>query len=53
MPHYEFFCHNCSRPFSKTLAPIEQKEGQIVCPRCGSKKVEQRWFYPVTVKQSA
>jgi hypothetical protein len=28
MPHYEFFCHNCIRPFSKTLVPIEQKEGQ-------------------------
>ena len=53
MPHYEFFCHTCSRPFSKTLTPTEYKEGKVVCPGCGSEEVERRWFYPVTAKQSA
>jgi putative FmdB family regulatory protein len=53
MPHYEFFCHTCSKPFSKTLTPTEYKEGKVVCPRCGSEEVEQRWFYPVTAKRSA
>jgi len=52
MPQYEFFCHNCNRPFSKTLTPTEYKEGTVVCPHCGSEEVEQRWFYPVTVTQS-
>ncbi|MBZ5682761.1 MAG: zinc ribbon domain-containing protein [Acidobacteriia bacterium] len=52
MPHYEFFCHTCNRPFSKTLTPTEYK-GKIVCPRCGSEEVEQRWFYAVTATLSA
>jgi hypothetical protein len=25
MPHHEFFCHTCNRPFSKTLTPTEYK----------------------------
>ncbi|MBZ5549085.1 MAG: zinc ribbon domain-containing protein [Acidobacteriia bacterium] len=53
MPQYEFFCHACNRPFSKTLAPTELKESKVVCPRCGSEEVAQRWFYPVTARQSA
>lgn len=52
MPHYEFFCHTCNRPFSKMLTPTEF-QGKVVCPRCGSEEVEHRWFYPVTGKQSA
>ena len=53
MPHYEFFCHTCNRPFSKTLTPAEYKEGNVVCPSCGSEDVEQRWFYSITAKRSA
>jgi len=49
MPHYELFCQTCNRPFSKTLTPTEYKEGTIVCPRCGSEEVVQRWFYSVTM----
>jgi len=52
MPHYEFFCHACNRPFSNKLPPIEHNEGKVVNPRCGSEEVEQRWFYLVA-KQSA
>jgi putative FmdB family regulatory protein len=52
MPHYEFFCHTCNRPFSKTLTPIERNNSSIVCPHCGSEEVEQRWFYLVAAKQS-
>jgi len=43
MPQYEFFCHACNRPFSKTLTPTEGKEGYVVCPHCGTDEVEQRW----------
>jgi DNA-directed RNA polymerase subunit RPC12/RpoP len=32
---YEFFCHTCNRPFSKTLTPTEGTEGYVVCPHCG------------------
>lgn len=53
MPHYEFLCYTCNRPFSKTRTPAEYKESKVVCPRCGSVEVEQRWFYFVTTKQSA
>ena len=52
MPDYEFFCHTCNRPFSKALTPTEYKEGNVICPNCGSEDVEQRWFYPITVKKS-
>ena len=45
--------HTCNRPFSKTLAPTEHTDGKVVCPRCGSEEVERRWFYPITVKQTA
>jgi putative FmdB family regulatory protein len=44
MPQYEFFCHACNRPFSKTLKPTEGKEGYVVCPHCGSDEGEQRWL---------
>ncbi len=37
MPHYEFFCHTCNRPFSKTLTPTEYK-GKVVCPRVAARK---------------
>lgn len=53
MPQYEFFCHTCSRPFSKTLTPAECEEGAVTCPHCGSEEVEQRWFYAAADKQSA
>jgi putative FmdB family regulatory protein len=43
MPHYEFFCHDCKKPFSKILSLIDYEEGEVVCPRCGNKNVEQRW----------
>ena len=39
MPHSEYFCHAC-KPLSKAAPPVEYKEGQLICPRCGSKEVE-------------
>ena len=55
MPHYEFFCHACKRTFSKILALVDYEEGGVVCPHCGSDKVEQRWsaFTAITSKNSA
>jgi len=53
MPQYEFFCYSCNRPFSKTLTSAEYKEGTVTCPECGSKEVEQRWFYAATDRRSA
>jgi putative FmdB family regulatory protein len=55
MPHYEFFCHACQKTFSKTLALVDYVEGEMRCPHCGSKNVEQRWstFTAITSKKSA
>jgi len=55
MPHYEFFCQDCKKLFSKVLSLIDYEEGEVVCPNCGSKKVEQRWsvFSAITSIKSA
>ncbi len=54
MPHYEFFCRDCKRPFCKTLTIVRHEKEKIACPRCGSKNVE-RWsvFSAITSKKSA
>jgi putative FmdB family regulatory protein len=55
MPQYEFFCHACKKTFSKILTLAEYEAGGIICPHCGSKKVEQSWsaFYAISSKKSA
>ena len=55
MPHYEFLCLNCKKTFDTILALVDYEEGDVVCPHCGSKKVEQRWsaFTAITSKTSA
>ncbi len=54
MPQYQFYCPACRKEFSLvlTLAEFEKRGGK--CPKCGSKKLEQRWaaFYAVTSKKS-
>jgi putative FmdB family regulatory protein len=55
MPHYEFFCHECKKLFSKILTLVDYEDGEVVCPHCGSKNVEQRWsaFSALTSRGSA
>ena len=55
MPRYEFFCHNCKKLFSMVLSLVDYEEGDILCPHCGSKEVEQCWsaFNAITSKKSA
>lgn len=55
MLHDEFFCHACQKTFSKMLALVDYEEGEMCCPYCGSKNVEQRWsaFTAITSKKSA
>ncbi len=54
MPRYEFSCLACKKKFSVALTVSEYEKRKFKCPRCGSKKVEQRWaaFYAVTSKKS-
>jgi putative FmdB family regulatory protein len=55
MPLYEFFCHNCKKLFSRVLSLADYEEGEVLCPHCLSKEVEQRWsaFSVITSKKSA
>ena len=55
MPQYDYFCLDCQQTFSQVLTLIEHDKERIACPKCGSKKVEQRpsAFYAVTSKKSA
>ena len=55
MPYCEFFCHACKKSFSKVLSLVDYEEGEVLCPRCGSREVEQRWstFSAITSKKSA
>jgi putative FmdB family regulatory protein len=54
MPQYEFLCLTCKKKFSVILTVAEYEKGEIACPKCGSKKVEQQWaaFFAVTGKKS-
>lgn len=42
MPHYEFFSADCQKFFYKILSVVEYEEGEIVCPYCDGRKIEQR-----------
>jgi putative FmdB family regulatory protein len=42
MPHYEFFCGDCKKFFDKILPLVDYEEGEMQCPHCDSKNVEQR-----------
>ena len=54
MPHYEFFCQDCQKFFDKILSLVDYEEGEVQCPHCGSKNIEQRWtFQTLTSKKSA
>jgi putative FmdB family regulatory protein len=55
MPHYEFYCNACKKAFTKTLTLVDYEEGGVVCPHCGSHKVEQCWSVSsvITSRKSA
>jgi putative FmdB family regulatory protein len=44
MPHYEFYCRACKNSFAQILRLVDYEEGDVVCPHCGSREVEQRWL---------
>jgi putative FmdB family regulatory protein len=55
MPRYDFVCKGCKKPFSRTLTLSEYEKGKLICPKCGSRRVEQQVssFYAITSKKSA
>jgi putative FmdB family regulatory protein len=54
MPVYDYVCKDCQKPFELILTLGEHDKGDIRCPKCGSKNVEQDAvaFYAVTSKKS-
>jgi putative FmdB family regulatory protein len=54
MPLYEFYCKECKKVFELALTLSEYEKGNFACPKCKSKKVEQKpaAFFAVTSKKS-
>ena len=54
MPQYEYVCKECKQPFSLVMTLTEYNKGNAACPKCKSKKVEQKMatFFAVTSKKS-
>jgi putative FmdB family regulatory protein len=54
MPRYEFFCTTCKKLFLMVLSLVDYEHGDILCPHCGSKAVEQCWsaFSAITSKSA-
>ncbi|MBP8130354.1 MAG: zinc ribbon domain-containing protein [Candidatus Hydrogenedentes bacterium] len=54
MPTYSYQCAACRKRFSKTMTISEHDKARPKCPKCGSRKVQQRIvpFGAVTSKKS-
>jgi putative FmdB family regulatory protein len=39
MPHYEFFCEKCKKPFELTMTISEREKAKATCPNCKGTKV--------------
>jgi putative FmdB family regulatory protein len=54
MPVYDYICKDCQNSFELVLTLGEHDKGDIRCPKCASKNVEQAAvaFYAVTSKKS-
>ena len=54
MPSYEFVCKECKKIFTLAMTLKEYDKGRFACPKCKSKKVEQKLpaFFAVTSKKS-
>ncbi len=54
MPSYEYVCKECKKTFSVTMTLGEYGRAHVPCPKCKSKRVEQKpaAFFAVTSKKS-
>jgi putative FmdB family regulatory protein len=39
VPHYEFLCQKCTKPFELTMTISERQKAKVKCPKCKSTKV--------------
>jgi len=54
MPSYDYKCKECKKPFTVTMTIGAHDKAHVACPKCKSRKVEQRFgsFFTVTSKKS-
>ena len=54
MPIYEYECRECGESFSIRLHIDEHDRKRPKCPKCGSRKLEQKFtgFFAKTAKKS-
>lgn len=54
MPVYSFTCKECKKSFTQQMTLAEYEKRRVACPKCNSKKVEQRVaaFFAVSAKKS-
>ncbi len=54
MPAYDYECKECKKNFTLTMTIGDHDKARVVCPKCKSRKVEQRFgtFFAVTSKKS-
>ena len=54
MPTYDYTCRSCGKKFSVNITIGDHDEHKTKCPKCGSKKLQQRvtGFFAITTKKS-
>jgi putative FmdB family regulatory protein len=54
MSQYVFQCQECNKEFTRILHMTDREKGEVTCPHCGSKHVEQlvTAFSAVTSRKS-
>jgi len=54
MPQYEYVCKACKKTFNLIMTLAEYEKAKVACPKCKSKKVEQKvgTLFMVTSKKS-
>lgn len=54
MPVYEYVCNKCHTAFEVILTIKEHDKEKVLCPKCGSERVEQAFaeFFAVTSHKS-
>ena len=54
MPIYSYTCKECRKPFTQQMTVTEYEKRRVVCPKCNSRKVEQKVaaFFAVSAKKS-
>ncbi len=54
MSQYVFFCEDCKKEFTQHLHIADREKGEVTCPHCGSKRVNQlvTAFSAVTSRKS-